>query len=62
MLSRAGEAQQLMALGDAQCLVGPAAQQWWQRYQRVMMARCDACEEPLSEQQQQQRRSGVSCS
>ncbi|WIA41744.1 hypothetical protein OEZ86_009087 [Tetradesmus obliquus] len=59
MLSRAGEAQQLMALGDAQCLVGPAAQQWWQRYQRVMMARCDACGEALSEQQQQQRRSGA---
>ncbi|WIA21457.1 hypothetical protein OEZ85_000664 [Tetradesmus obliquus] len=56
LLAREGEAHQLMALGAVDCLVGPAAQQWWQRYQRLMMARCDACGEPLPEQQQQQQR------
>jgi hypothetical protein len=55
--NRAGEAVDLMRLGGADELAGASALQWWHRFQRTLMARCDTCGETLlSEQQQKQRR------
>jgi hypothetical protein len=52
--NRLGEATHLLWQGGCHGAVGDIAEQWWQRYQRLM-ARCDTCQQPLSDQQQQQQ-------